>query len=241
MSEAVLGYLERAFVEHGISARRDGPAVIAGETIVLTADSHAQSRSDHNVVIQLDITSRTAALGETPLIDSFGGIGDDFEEAVRNAFSKFLLGSFHVLAEALIDHQCDETQVEWLNWSNGKDSWRVCCGPILTQATGQATLSPGFEGYLTKLESAFAASAAPGPHWLRIFVGYLDGKMIGSEVVMDGEDWTLAQDLMARHDWAPGDRYQTLRNLIIALPGEEKRPSTGRLGSWLARAFGRPQ
>ena len=57
-----------------------------------------------------------------------------------------------------------------------------------------------------------------GPHWMRVFLGALDGKHMGSEVLVDGEIWPAGQALLDAHEFTFPPGYASLRHLLIALP-----------------------
>ena len=66
--------------------------------------------------------------------------------------------------------------------------------------------------------SRFVETMAAGPHWMRVFLGALDGKHMGSEVLVDGEVWAPGQQLLDAHAWTYPAGYASLRHLLIALP-----------------------
>lgn len=105
--------IAEALLAHGIPAREVRSCVHVGE-LQIRAFTEVGTRQNDRLTIQLDVVTEAPGLGlASPIVDSFAGVGATDLDAEKNAFGKFLLGSFHVLAEALLPHQCESRQVEW--------------------------------------------------------------------------------------------------------------------------------
>ncbi len=231
--DTVTQFIHQAFVAHGIqSSVAEGWASVQN-TLRTRATVEVKNRRADNLTIQLNvITEATALAASGPIVDRFAGIGDSEEAAVKNAFEKYLRGSFHVIAEALTPHQCDQTQVDWLQWKNTNGSWRVCSGPLVTLGTGECSIAAQYEPVLHRLRDAFLASAQPGSHWLHAYIGFLDGKLTGSELVLDGNAWESAIPILQQGPWSPTARYESVRHLVIALPWQDRSSAPGRKKPW---------
>ena len=213
MSERLLDSLQRALEAHGLRSQIEGGRVSVQDG--LTVEPRVLERG---VQVQVDFAVQSPRLGGAGLLDSFAGVGADRESAELNAFNKFLAGSFHVLIEALTDHRCDNEEVDWDDWSGANGSWRVCMGPLFLLATRNGARLEGFDDFFPTVERAFCEKAGGGPHWLRIFLGSLDGKHLGGEVLVDGESWPETQAALENHAWVMPEGYASLRLLLIALP-----------------------
>lgn len=222
MNDTLTQFIQQAFAAHGIQASVANGWTSVQDLLRTRAIAEVKNRQANGFTIQLDVITEAPALGASaPLIDRFAGMGDSEEAAVKNAFEKYLRGSFHVIAEALTPHQCDQTQVDWLHWENANGRWRVCSGPLLTFGTGTCSIASQYEPVLHQLRDAFLASAQPGPHWLHAYIGFLDGKLAGSELIRDGNAWEAAMPILQQGPWSPTARYESIRHLIIALPVNE--------------------
>lgn len=240
MSEFLLGAIETAFNGHGIAAHRAGDQIHVGDALKLEVGFQQHPRADNTVILQVDFKTTSALLGERGIVDSFAGVGTDERSAQANAFSKFLMGSFHVIAEALTPHPCDSNQVDWLTWSGAHHSWRVCSGALLTQGTGMSRLAPDYEQLLLKLRGEFEAAAGAGPHWMHIFVAGLQGEISGVEAILDGAEWSAGRNIVLGHEWNFEEGYQSLRHLMIALPHDAAAaPVPAPRHGWLSRLFGK--
>lgn len=64
-----------------------------------------RTRQNDTATIRLEVVTEAPRLGTTsPIVESFAGVGTTELEAEKNASGKFLLSSFHVLAETLSTH-----------------------------------------------------------------------------------------------------------------------------------------
>jgi len=219
MSEFVRSAIAQAFQAHGIPSHVSQSRVHVGSAVQVHVSKQVHARRPEGITIQLDVRTEAACLGKSgPILESFAGIGATEVDAEKNAFGKFLLASFHVLAESVTIHQCDSAQVEWEKWSARNCSWNVCSGPLFTQATVECRSQHQYAKILLQIQSQFLRQAMPGPHWMRVFVGFLHGKVYGIEAILDGQEWAEAQEILQRAPWAPSQEYESLRHLLVAVP-----------------------
>lgn len=217
MSERILEMLRATFAAHGLPAERAGAALAITDGLVVEPRVFTREGVSGTFQVQVDFAIASPRLGGREFLDSFAGIGGSLESAEKNAFEKFLIGSFHVIAEALTGHVGNE-QVEWEDWPGAAYGWRVCSGPLLALATREDAGIEGYPAFFDKLSGLFRREADPGPHWLRVFVGSFDGRIAGGEVLLDGEPWAPAEQLLAEHGWTFPEGYASVRHLLIALP-----------------------
>jgi hypothetical protein len=240
MSEWILSAISEAFRAHGIESKIESSCVEVGSALRVHPSTEVHKREPDIVTIQLDIRTEATLLGRSnPFVDSFAGIGATETDAEKNALEKFLLGSFHVVAEALTTHECGSEQVEWEDWKTRTTSWKVCSGPLLTQATVESRTKSQYGEVLSKIQDQFLRQSEPGPHWIRIYVGFLDGKMSASEAILDGEEWSEVQMILRQTAWAPSPDYESLRHILVALPlsecgaNERLQPTSPPPQTWL--------
>lgn len=170
----------------------------------------------HQLVLEIYIFSPLMPV--QPIAEAFVGLGDTRGEAIVNAFEKFLRGTFHVVIEALADHVCDQMQAEVEFWRRPDASWKVYAGPVITYSAGQSTLRSEFPKFSQGLEHLFSTTVSPGSHFVRVFIASHAGAVIGREVLLDNETWTQGEELLAAQDWQCGEEYQSLREVVLALP-----------------------
>jgi hypothetical protein len=218
MSEQLLECLQVSFTSHGVESERDGKLVRARDGLVIEPRVFRRDTAAGAAQVQVDFAIESPRLSGIAFLDSFAGVGDTPENAEMNAFSKFLQGSFHVVVEALTTHTCDHDQVEWEDWVGAGHSWRACAGPLLMIASRAGSRIEGFQELFPRLNHLFSESMTAGPHWMRVFMGALDGKHVGSEVLVDGEVWPEGQALLDAHTFNCPPGYASFRHLLIALP-----------------------
>jgi hypothetical protein len=115
-SHKVLDLIYDALIAHGMNAIRGQQDVtIQSKHLRFEAEVFDKDHQgpDHRLVLEIYVFS--ALLNTQPVIESFAGFGDTREQALNQAFAKFLGGVFHVVIEGLADHVCDNMQAEVRN------------------------------------------------------------------------------------------------------------------------------
>ncbi len=169
--------------------------------------------------VQLDIAASSPRIDPRFIIESTAGFGPDRAAAERDAFGKFLLGSFHVLLTALADHSCESNPAEWLQWGSGSASWAVCEGRLLLAQGVQPEPTPTpYPEFYERLQQAFLATASREVHWVRVFLASHRRELIGAEVLLDNEPWAEGVALLTGQDWDCPDEFRSLRHFFIAFP-----------------------
>jgi hypothetical protein len=217
MSDWLLNALREAFVARGLEgAVTDGVLSLPDQ---LRVSPRVIERDDVNGAAQVHVefTIESPRLRQ-PLFDSFAGVGATRDDAERSALDKFLQGSLQVIVGSLTDHRHGIGDVDWDDWDAPGHGWRVCSGPVLMVATRGGARIEGYAEFFDDLASRFQAIMPAGSHWMRVFIGSLDGDRRGSEVLVDGVEWPEGQALVNEHAWAYPPGYASLRHLLIALP-----------------------
>ncbi|MER9521675.1 DUF6348 family protein [Mesorhizobium sp. M0614] len=220
-SQEVLDLIHEALIAHGISAIRGQNDVWIGlEDLRFEAQVFDKEPSGSGRRLVLEIYVFSPLLGTQPVIESFVGLGDTREQAIFQAFGKFLIGVFHVLIEGLAEHVCENMQAEIAFWQRNDAGWKIYGGPVITQAAVECTLNRTYPAFYARLEKLFTAKVRPGSHFIRIFLASYGGALVGNEILLDNETWPEGQELLVDQDWHHGDGYQALRQVILALPGD---------------------
>ncbi len=218
MSEQLLEFLQVSLASHGVAGERSGGAMRTPDGLVIEPRLIPRDTVAGTAHVQVDFAIESPRPPGIAFLDSFAGVGDTPENAERNAFSKFLQGSFHVIAEALTTHTCDQSQVEWEDWAGAGHAWRVCTGPLLLIASRPGSRIEGMDEFFPRLTQLFTENMSAGPHWMRVFLGALDGEHKGSEVLVDGSVWPAGQALLDAYTFTCPEGYASFRHLLIALP-----------------------
>jgi hypothetical protein len=213
----VIELLQSALEAHGVASVIDGGCVrllgadLALEPRVFDGPDNAQSK-----IVQLDVLAHSPRVAPRCIVESMAGLGSDRSAAERDAFGKFLLGSFHVLLTALADHSCASNPAEWLHWQGKKRAWRICDGPLLVQSSGSKSTT--YPEFMEKLQELFVDSVSPSVHWVRVFVGSFRRQMTGADVLLDNEPWPEGAALLSSCDWGFPEEYRSLRHFFVAVP-----------------------
>ncbi len=222
MQETVQQELHLAFTQHGIQAyEKDGALFVPAGALEIESRVTNISSTSGKHVVSVDVVTYSPRLGTKPIVESFAGIGDSPSEAIGLAFLKFMLGTFHVLIEALSDHSCNQNQGEWFDWRLNESSWRVCSGPIISQSEPSGEIITKQCGdFFRALEPLYLRQIKTGTHWIRIFVCAYQGKLHATEVLLDNERWVEAEELAFSWDWVTPDSYTAARSFSIALANQ---------------------
>jgi hypothetical protein len=217
MSEWLRNALHESLAAYG-PAGRDVAGAVTIDDLTLEPRVTVRDAANGAVHAQVEIEVHSPRLAGLPLLDSHAGIGATREAAEREAFGKLLQGSLHVIAGSLTAHGADPAQVDCEDWTGERGAWRICSGPVLMTATRPGARIDGFAECFEPLSELFRREMSAGPHWMRVFVGALDGERKASEVVVDGAEWPDAERLLEDSRWVYPPGYASLRHLLIALP-----------------------
>jgi hypothetical protein len=110
---------------HGLSVSQDDEWIVANDCLLaLSATVVSENQLPSGYSLQLDI--RVAPDSSDVMIESFGGIGDNRDEAVADAVANFAANSLHTLLAAFYGQEDDQVIVEM--WEIGAVAWRVIIG-----------------------------------------------------------------------------------------------------------------
>jgi hypothetical protein len=224
MDEKIIAAICRALAGHGVEYQRAGDLVLVESgRLRMSAAVFLRDLASGGVTLVLEVFATAEVLNFRTISECFAGQGESENEALGQAIDKFFRGSFHVLLQALADHECaDQTEVE--HWSGTDAAWEVHSGPLTSQSSSTETLSwthPNYANFFTSLQKRSERELTSGPHWIRAFLGVLDGKVIASEVLLDNNTWNDAQTELQAFDWTHVQGYCALRHFLILKPAAE--------------------
>lgn len=238
MSERACESVLVAVQAHGLACVSHGDyfEVDAGN-LWIRPDVYVKEENAAHVRVVLEVTAVSHLIGDEPIREAFAGSGVSIEAATTQAFGKFLLGSFHVLIEGLTSHRCESAQAEIEQWGSDDGGWTVYSGPLLTQHSSGSLIGPDFAAFFSQLQVLFESEVLPGPHWVRVFLGVMDGEIAGGEVLLDNRTWEPAQRMLFEFPWRCSQEYQTLRHFMLALP---RTPAPLAIGLQIEQSSGKP-
>lgn len=222
----MLDMLQAAVIAHSIPATKWGECVLLPEhdiRLYTVVDQQAQ-RGD-TWIAQTSFAVQAPLLGDRVLWQQFAGFGTSEIEAEKDGFSKFLVGPFHVVLSALAGHSCEVDT--WETWRGASGDWAVSESPLITHNAPDPTAVPYAE-VLEGLQHAFlksSTSADRRPHWIDVFVAFLDDATDTAQVLLDGEPWDDGQMIVDAWRYQPGTGgYQSVRHFLIAMPEHSPSP-----------------
>lgn len=217
--QSPLTLLQETLSAHGVqSAKVDDRVLVEDGRLQFEADTLRHGTSSNSVTLSFEVRVFSEALPDGPIRETFASNAPTEALALSDAFSKFLLGSFHVLLESLTSHECAEKQSEIERWEREDAAWDVYSGPLLTQSNGPSTLATSYPEFMEALTSLFQQRAPIGSHWVRIFIAGYHGSIQITEALLDNEPWEEAHTLLASRQWTCAHDYQSLRHFFLVIP-----------------------
>ena len=221
MSDDLLSeMLASALDAHNVRFRREGGALVLQDApMTFRGDVQQHTKHPNSMVMQVAFATETPALDGRVIWNVFAGVGENEVAAVKNGFTKFLLGPFHVLLSALGNHDCAQGNEQWHEAADaGGGKWRICDSPLITQGFDDPTAVP-FYSVQSELEKAFIGLSLTGVHWVEAFFAFLNGERTALDVQLDGNPWPEGNAIVERWDFQSSGGYQTGRYFFVALSG----------------------
>lgn len=221
MDKTPLDEVHELTLSHRLAVERFDDHLLVGGTLRLYAWDETGENGDGSSRVSLYVGAQSPLLGERTLVEPFTSDGETAQAAMGQNLIKFCVGSFHVLVETLGQQHCCEDQVEIEHWRGQDRGWEVHTGGAIGLSYGDGntdTMLAAFPGLFARLRKLAEAQLAPGPHWLRIFIGLDNVSVVGAEVMLDNEPWKAAQRLLEEYPWPPGSGIRTLRQFSVLLP-----------------------
>jgi|SRR5215467_2488896 len=202
--------MERLLQSHGVRTSNYKEWVLGGTDLpAIRASLQNTGRSE---TTRLDV-ELCIAPGQT-IIESFGGVGKDAEQATNDAVENFCKSSLHVFLAAFWNH-VEPDQVTLENWEISGASWsayigsQVCRGTDAFDVPVPADVFPLTEMFIKKL------LLRGDLHWVRTFYCNVKDQQKTSEALLDNNVWTDLQDAARHLKWPPTDKFYSVRNFLI--------------------------
>lgn len=163
-----------------------------------------------NIASRLDVVMR---VGEDEIIESFGDVATNLEEAIDRNMENFLMNTFHVLMKAFYDETDEHAEAE--TWNINGTNWRVYIGNITHKnQSGESDLIP--EGFFDTVESIIKESTLNEDlHWFRTFYCHQDHEELSSEFMRDNELYDKGVQAISNLPWKSTDGFYTLRQFTL--------------------------
>lgn len=148
------------------------------------------------------------------LIESFAGVGESKEAAIKDAFQNYVSNSFHVILSAITD-VTNTNQVETEEWTiNGRNRTVVIGGMGIRRFT-KAEFHPPTEWFSVVQQEIERFPLDERCHWIRCYYAQMGGKPMAIEALLDNEDSAELIDTMKRIEWPSDPDFYSLRVFLL--------------------------
>jgi hypothetical protein len=134
------------------------------------------------------------------LVESFGGGGANWHDAIGQTIQKFERASLHPIIATFLDRSACQDQVTWERYGHPSGPFELCLGSQLHLFSPgpPAEFGPVFDALLGALRGVELSRAV---HGLRVFTCHQEGALTTNEVLLDNEPWAAGQAVVANASW----------------------------------------
>lgn len=202
------------FINHGVEVAQQGNIIdFIHKNMNMQVNCFLHDHDNQRQTIQLDVVLH---YGIKPIIESFSGWGDDDDSLVRDAVQNFSLSSFHVLLSAFFNDHFDE-QIDQETWQIGKQTFTALIGNVISRGDVPDTLgTTWFNEYQQAVQKL---PLSDGVHWLRLYYGQADNRVIAYEALLDNEHCQAIMSLVEHFSWQQSPDFYSVRVFLVAKHG----------------------
>jgi Family of unknown function (DUF6348) len=176
---------------------------------------HSSTPTGNSVQLDLEVRTQTGHR----ILESCGGFGKTFRDAVGDAIKNFSDGSFHVIYSATTGHSCSHCEEE--TWEIGGNARRVLISPMVYRGFGG--FRPGgpapIEWFRVMGRHIKECGLTAGLHWIRLYhFESPTAQDTVSEVLLNNEVRPDLQKVLATYDWPhSGNGFYSVRIFMMIL------------------------
>ena len=207
-------YIAALFVNHNINCTTsENKIVFDKEQITIEIYCFERDSSQEFKVLQLDVY---IDYGINPILESFAGLGDDFETATIDAFENFRDNTFHTILSAFFTSKFDE-EINKYNWNiNGKE-FEIFSSNIGFRGIQASNFTTEwlnqFEAEVQKLQ------LTEGTHWIRLFFSQQQNQTSVCEVLLNNNECISIAQKAQQFDWHQQEEFYSIRVFMILKNG----------------------
>jgi len=212
----VTNTLREILEAHSVRVEPEDQALAAGR-MTISAAIFRKPSTNISSLLQLDVNVRSPLIGARKLIESFAGWGSTEQDAINQAWDKFMRSSLHVLLEVFGGDGKGEDQIDWEDWKDHGLRWRACLGPLFTISfQDQCLPNLACGDLLDRLRDSLLPKLTNEYHWLRFYYMKQGESSVGSECLLDNESWNEGQNIVSQWSW-PNGSY-SVRHFLLLVP-----------------------
>lgn len=206
--------ISNLFITHNIKCTiKDNKILFDKEQISIEICCFDKTSNPNLNVLQLDVN---LYYGINPIIESFAGIGENFESANINAIENFTHNSFHTILSAFFTSKFDK-EIQKYNWNISNKKFEVYSSNIGIRGTKPQKLNTEwlkqFEIEISKLK------LEEGIHSIRLFYSQNQNQTTICEVLLDNNISIQLQEKAIFFDWQKQEEFYSLRVFMVLKNG----------------------
>lgn len=207
-------YIAELFANHKIICTiSENKIVFKTEQISIETYLFDRNSTEEFAVLQLDVY---IFYGINPILESFAGIGKDFETALIDAFENFKSNSFHTILSAFFTSKFDQ-EINKYNWKiDGKDFEIVSSNIGIRGKLNQELSTEWFDQFETEVQKL---KLVEGTHWIRLYFAQKDNQTSVCEVLLNNECYVPLQQKAENFEWQIQDDFYAVRVFMILKTG----------------------
>ncbi|WP_309711434.1 DUF6348 family protein [Armatimonas sp.] len=216
--------LVELFEAHGVTTLLTETRLIFPDFSSLWAEAMTFNERKQGEIYTVQLGIRLGIAPGRRVVESFGGVGSNPDEALINAFQGFTVSSFHVFLATFFTPEAYDEQVTYEQWELGSAPRPVILGNLGIKGNFPESTDPTEQ--FTAFENALKRqNFSPETHWIRLFYGHAGGTTLACEVLLDNEPWPELQEVMRTVAWPPSEEYYSLR-VFLVLPAADHNHGT---------------
>jgi len=194
---------------HELSVSYHGEWVYANGMFPADVDCEKQYENWYRLQLNVSI----AVDEHTAIYESFGGMAENRDQAVKDAIVNFVYSCLHPVLAAFYGKESE--QVTTQTWQSKGTAWKATIGDYVIRNPESAKLEIP-KNVISTIEHAVKDLELGGSiHWIRLYYGHSYAQNTTSEVILDNEYWEAAQDQIAKLDWPDPEGFYGVRLFLI--------------------------
>ncbi len=202
------------FKNHGVDCSVEENEIFFNKEQIRVKIYCLERNSDSNqTILQLDVL---IYYGINPIVESFAGVGKDFETANVDAFENFTRNSFHAILSAFFTPKYDE-QIQKYNWIINDKQFDVYINNIgLRGDVENDSILDWFNQFEVEIKNL---EFEEGVHWIRLYYAQQHDKTISCEVLLDNEPCLSILPKAEKFDWHRQEEFYSVRVFMVLKTG----------------------
>lgn len=209
-------FLARFFAALGLAvAEVPGEGFVSGE---LRGDVRVFPKLDQPPLCgQVDYRFTHPSVVGGLVIESNAAVGQTWRDAVHHSLRTFMQSSLHVILATLVGPEMGRDQVSWEHWAHHSGSYRACLGAHFFTGGDPLDIAPLVDALRVAFEDE---QTERGVHSVRLFTGRSGGRVLGEEVLLDGQPWEAGLAALRAFPWPRRTSFYSSRLFLMLSPNE---------------------